>query len=145
MVLIPFSSGTIKAKLIVSYANSQTSNNNAGVYNLNHGIVAWDVSETSASAATLTNPVVIYDNTTHIFGISAMAYDSETKSLYVATAGDPGAINQTTNGYGYNVQKFTLDLSKTTGPELSLVMPNNLPFIRGGANTKCISAMALGE
>ncbi|AZZ37754.1 hypothetical protein CIK05_13415 [Bdellovibrio sp. qaytius] len=147
MILIPFSSGSVTAKLIVSYANAQTSNNNAGTYNLNHGIVSWDVTETSTTAGTLSNPVVLYDNTTYIFGISAMAYDSSTKSLFVASAGDPGAVNQTTNGYGYNVEKFSVDFTNaaTTGLQLTRQATNFMPFIRGGANTKCISGLALGN
>lgn len=147
MLLIPFVSGSVTAKLIVSYSNGQTSNNAGGVYNLNHGIVSWDVSETSSTAGTLTNPVVLYDNPTYIFGVSAMVYDSDTQSLYVATAGDPGVINQTTNGYGYNVEKFSVDFTRaqSTGLELTRQANNNLPFIRGGANTKCISGMAIGN
>ena len=146
MLLIPFVSGSVTAKLIVSYSNGQTSNSAAGTYNLNHGIVSWDVSETSSTAGTLSNPVVLYDNPTYIFGVSAMAYDSSTQSLFVATAGDPGVINQTTNNYGYNVEKFSVDFTRaqSTGLELTRQANNNLPFIRGGANTKCISSMALG-
>lgn len=147
MVLIPFSSGTITAKLIVSYSNGQTSNSNAGTYNLNHGIVSWDVSETSSTAATLINPVVLYDNPTYLYAVSAMAYDSDTQTLFVATGGDPGVINQTTNNYGYNVEKFSVSFTnaQTTGLELTRQSTNNLPFIRGGANTKCISGMSLGN
>ena len=147
MVFIPYSSGTVTGKLIVSYANAQTSNNAAGTYNLNHGIVSWDIDETTSVAGTLTNPVVLYDNTSYLFGISALAYDSVTQMLYVATAGDPGAVNQTTNGYGYNVEKFSVSFTnaKTTGLELTRVSTNNQPFVRGGANTKCINSMALGD
>lgn len=146
MLLIPFVSGSVTAKLIVSYSNGQTSNSAAGTYNLNHGIVSWDVTETSSTAGTLSNPVVLYDNPTYLFGVSAMAYDSDTQSLYVATAGDPGVVNQTTNNYGYNIEKFSVSFTnaQTTGLELTRQASNNLPFIRGGANTKCISDMALG-
>ncbi|MES2801437.1 MAG: hypothetical protein V4654_03010 [Bdellovibrionota bacterium] len=147
MLLIPFVSGSVTAKLIVSYSNGQTSNSAAGNYNLNHGIVSWDVTETSSTEGTLSNPVVLYDNPIYIFGVSAMVYDSDTQLLYVATAGDPGVVNQTTNNYGYNVEKFSVSFTnaQTTGLELTRQASNNLPFIRGGANTKCISGMALGN
>jgi len=144
MAYIPYTSGTITGKLIVSYANGQTSNNNAGVYNLNHGLVIWDISETSTTA-TLTNPIVLYDNTSYVFGISAMAYDGESGYLYVATAGEPGAVNQTTNSYGYNIEKFSLTFNASGAPQLTRLLYNNQPFIKGGAYTKCVSGLTIGK
>lgn len=142
-VYIPMAAGSaVTGKLVVSYSNDQNGNNAAGVYNLNHAIVMWDVTETSATVATLTNPVILYDNTSVIYGVSAMVYDASTSSLYVATGGEPGVANMATNGVGYNIEKFTLDYNT---PLLTRVSTNNQPFIRGAQNTKCISGMMLGN
>lgn len=146
MILVPYSSGTVKAKLIVSYSNSQTYNAVSGtVTTLNHGIVAWDVSQPSASTASLSNPIVLVEDYTKVFAVSAMAYDQSDNSLYIAVGGVPGSSNQTTGGVGYNIEKYTLDLSTaaTTGPTLTRV--GTQPFILGGSNTKCISGLAVGE
>ncbi len=142
MVYIP-SAGNV-GKLIVAYSNDQVGNYVAvtGVYNVNHAIVQWDVADTGALIATLNNPVILYDNTSVTYGISAMAYDASTKSLYVATGGEPGAVNMATNNVGYNIEKFTLD---TATPLLTRVSTNNQPFIKGAANLKCISSLMLGN
>ena len=140
MVYIP-QAGNV-GKLIVAYSNDQISNSPGGVYNLNHGIVQWDVADTGPTTATLNNPVILFDNTSIIYGISAMAYDSATGSLYVATGGEPGVVNMATNNVGYNIEKFTLD---TATPLLTRVSTNNQPFIKGAANLKCISSLMLGN
>lgn len=145
-VFIPYANGTVTGKLLVSYSNGQTSNNAAGTYNLNHGLVMWDVNEPSATAATLTNPVVVFDDSTVLYGVSAMTYDALSGYLYVATAGEPGAANQTTNGYGYNVERFVVAIDEASGsPTLTRATTAGKPFIKGGANTKCISSLALGN
>ncbi len=108
----------------------------------NHGIVQWDVTETSATVATLSNPVLLFDNISVVYGISAMTYDADTKSLYVATGGEPGVVDMSTNNVGYNIEKFTLD---TATPLLTRVHVANNPFIKGAANTKCISGLMLGN
>jgi len=144
-VFIPHANGTITGKLLVAYANGQTSNNAAGVYNLNHGLVMWDVDEPSATSAVLSNPIVVYDDSTILYGVSAMSYDSLSGYVYVATAGEPGAANQTTNGYGYNVERFSVAFDSTNAPSLTRVTISGKPFIKGGATTKCISSLAVGN
>lgn len=142
MVYIPITGGSVTGKLIVSYSNDQLSNNNAGAYNVNHAIVQWDVTE-GTSSVTLNNPVILYDNVSVIYGVSAMAYDSDSGSLYVATGGEPSVANMSTNGVGYNIEKFTLDYNT---PTLTRVTSgSNQPFIKGGSNTRCISSMVLGS
>lgn len=135
------STGTGTGKLITAYSASVATelNNNT---NLNYAIVMWDVTESSSSAATITNPVVLYKEFSDIFAISAMTYDSVDNSLYVATASQPGVANQTTSGYGYKVEKFTLNV---TTPSLTLVRVNNKPFLDRSSSTKCISSLAVGE
>jgi len=51
-------------------------------------------------------------------------------------------INQTTQNFGYNIEKFTLDINT---PLMTRVSNNNQPFIIGNANTKCISNMIIAD
>ena len=145
MVFIPTGPAPgVVGKLIVSYSASvvgETSNNT----NLNFAIVSWDVTETTATAATLTNPLILSRQLDAVFGISAMAYDPTDKSLYVATASQTGVMNQTTAGYGYKIEKFTLDLAATPTATATLVRVNNKAFMERTAGTKCITSMVLGD
>lgn len=142
MVFISTSGGAATGKLIVAYSNDQLTNNNAGAYNVNHAIVMWDVTE-GTNSVTFNNPVILYDDVSVIYGISALAYDPDTASLYVATGGEPSVANMATNNVGYNIEKFTLDINT---PLLTRVTAaGNQPFIKGGSNTKCISSMVLGN
>lgn len=132
-------------KLLVTYSASVAAalDNNT---NFNHGIVMWDVTEaadtTAATAVTFTTPLIIWRDESVVFAPSAIAYDSTDSSIYVAVGGDIGAADQTAKNYGYNIEKFTLDLST---PSLTRVSTNNKPFIVGNAYTKCVSDISVGE
>ena len=128
-------------KLIVSYSGSVATavDNNT---NFNIGIVMYDITETSDTVATVTNPVIIWRDESVVFAPSAMAYDESTASLYVAVGGSLGSANQTTQAFGYNIEKFTLDLAT---PSLTRVHFNFKPFIVGNAYTKCISHMMIAD
>ncbi|MBC7741053.1 MAG: hypothetical protein H7061_02570 [Bdellovibrionaceae bacterium] len=142
MVYIPTpSSAPAVGKLIVSYSGSTTAATDNAT-NFNYGIVMWTVNETSDTVATLTSPIILYRDESIVWAPSAMAYDATTNSLYVAVGGSPGYINLTTLSNGYNIEKFTLDL---TTPLLTRVAPNNQPFIIGNAYTKCISHMIIAD
>jgi hypothetical protein len=142
MIYIPTPApATTSGKLIVSYSgavNTAFDNNTT----FNYGIVMWDITETSDTAATVTNPVILWRDHTIVWAPSAMAYDSTDNSLYVAVGGSPGLINQTTQNFGYNIEKFTLDINT---PLMTRVSPNNQPFVIGNAYTKCISSMMLAD
>lgn len=143
MVYIPLPAGSaVTGKLIVAYSNNIQSNFPAGVYQLNHAIVMWNITETSATAVTIDSPVVLYDRSDVVYAISAMTYDADTNSLYVAVSGEIGAANQSTNGVGYNIEKFTLDIN---APTLTRVLNNEAPFVTGALKTRCISSLAIGE
>lgn len=141
MVFIPTGTAPgVVGKLIVAYSAAvatETSNN----VNLNYALVSWDVNETSLSAATLTNPVILSRQIDAVFGISAMTYDSTNKALYVAHASQTGVMNQTTAGYGYQVEKFIVDTDNNLA---ELIRPNNKPFIERSSETKCITSMSIG-
>lgn len=128
-------------KLIVTYSASVvTALDNT--LNFNHGVVMWDITETSDTVATITNPVILYNDSSVVYAASAIAYDSTTSSIYVATGPSPGLANQTTQNFGYNIEKFTLDIAT---PKLTRVSTNNQPFIAGTAQTKCITDMKLAD
>ena len=147
MVYIPLATPTATAtgRLIVTYSAAQVSNSAAGLYNLNHGIVAWDVLEDAVGGVTLTTaPVVLWDDMSVVYGASAIAYDSTDSSIYVGVGGEPGVAvaAYSTNNVGYNVEKFTYSVSANT---LTRVTVNNRAFIPGNATTKCISGITVGE
>jgi len=142
MVYIPTPApASTTAKLIVSYSASVNTafDNNT---NFNYGIVMWDITETSDTAVTIGNPVILWRDESIVWAPSAMAYDSTEGSLYVAVGGSPSLINQTTQNFGYNIEKFTLDINT---PKMTRVSNNNQPFIIGNANTKCISNMIIAD
>lgn len=132
-------------KMLVTYSGSVNTafNNNT---NFNYGIVMWDVTEVSDSGAgtamTFTNPVIVWRDESVVWAPSAITYDPADNSVYVAVGGDIGAVNQTAKNYGYNIEKFTLDIST---PSLTRVSTNNQPFIIGNAYTKCINDISLGD
>jgi hypothetical protein len=141
MVYIPPKDPVTTGSLVVAYSSSAAADLNNST-NLVFAIVVWTVTETSVSAASLTNPVVLYNSFANIFGISAMAFDPDDSSLYVATASQAGVANQATAGYGYKVEKFSLDLAT---PSLTLIRDDNLPFLDRSSATKCISGLTIGS
>jgi hypothetical protein len=142
MVYIPTPApATTTGKLIVANSASvATAFDNSA--NFNYGIVMWDITETSDTAVTITNPVILWRDESVVWAPSALAYDAENSELYVASGASPGLVNQTTQNYGYNIEKFTLDIAT---PQMTRVSNNNLPFIPGNAYTKCISNMMIAE
>ena len=132
---------TTTGKLIVSYSGSVATafDNNT---TFNYGVVMWNVTEASDTAVTIDTPTILWRDESVVWAPSSMAYDSSTGSLYVAVGGAPGVINQTTAGYGYNIEKFSLDINT---PLMTRVSKNNQPFIIGNAYTKCISNMVVAD
>ncbi len=142
MVYIPTPApASTTGKLLVSYSGSTNTafDNNT---TFSYGVVMWDINETSDTVATVTNPVILWRDESVVWAPSAMAYDSSSGHLYVAVGGSPGSVNQTTQAFGYNIEKFTLDM---TTPLMTRVSTNNQPFITGNAYTKCISNMILAD
>lgn len=142
MVYIPTPApATTAGKLLVTYSASvaaQLDNNTT----FNHGVVMWDITETSDTAATITNPVILWRDESVVFAPSAITYDATDSSIYVAVGGSPGLVSQSAQNFGYNVEKFTLDMAT---PKLTRVSTNNQPFIIGNAYTKCISNLTIGD
>ena len=144
MVYIPDSVTPTQGKLLVSYSASLAANLNNNT-TFNYGIVMYNVTETSATAATISGGTVLFRDASIGFGISAMTYDSANQTLYVATASQTGVADQTIAAYGYKIEKFTLDLTATLVPKLTLVRVNNKPFLDRNSFTKCITSMVVGD
>lgn len=118
------------SQLIVAYAG------NAITTNLN-SIYVYDINET---ANTISNATKIYDAASYpatydylLYGISTMAYDSETSELYISTA-----VSSATTVVNYAIEKFTYSTSAKT-----LTRIGSSPFYNYGFDTKCISQMAI--
>jgi hypothetical protein len=150
MVYIPTPSGATTGKLIVSYGPTVAGSLDNSTA-INNAIVMYDVNETGASTATISNTAtVLYENSPIIYGISAMAYDSTDSSLYVATASQPGIANQTTQSLGYKIEKFSLNLANAgVSSQLTLIRDTSVsppkPFIERNSFTKCITSMVVGN
>lgn len=149
MVYIPTPSGPTAGKLLVALSPAGAALDNST--NLNNGIVMYNVTETTDTTASISPAAtVLYESGSVAFGISAMTYDSTTGSLYVATASQPGVANQTTQAYGYKVEKFSLNLANAgVSPILTLVRDTSVvpsrPFIERNSLTKCITGLAVGN
>ena len=134
---------TTTGKIIVAYAPSNSAvTAQYNTTNLNHAIVMWDVTETSAIAVSFTNPIVLANDDTVVIAPSAMAYDSSTSTLWVAVGPAARNVSQSGGNQGYNIEKFTLDM---TTPKLTRVHNNFQPFVIGNAQTKCISGLTIGN
>lgn len=132
IVYVPMPAGyTVTGKLLVAYASSTVNTGST----INNAIVSYDVTESSDTAVVVNSPTVLYRDNTVIHGISAMAYDSTTNSLYVATA-----TSTATTVVGYNIEKFIYDYA--TG---GMTRVGVTPFQASNLYNKCISGMTIGE
>lgn len=94
----------------------------------------------------ISNPQKLYDRANypathnfHLYGISAMAHDSETNELYISSA-----INDTTTVVNYRIEKFRYDPTKI-GSQNSEVLTrlSEQPFYSYGTDTRCISDLII--
>jgi hypothetical protein len=120
-------------QLIVAYAG------NAITTNLN-SIYAYDIDETTNA---ITGATALYDASLYpatysylLYGISSMAYDADTQSLYVATA-----ISNATTVVNYAIEKFTYDPTAKTITRAT----TSTPFYNYGIDTKCIASMIISN
>ena len=128
---------TKNSKILIAYAMNVTT---AGA----NVIVSYDYNDSTG----LSNPQVIYDVSAYpatysyvLYGISAMALDETTNSLYVATA-----ISTTTTVSNYSIEKFTYDPTQIgTANSSVLTRVGSTPFYNYGVDTKCISQMVVGD
>ncbi|UYL10228.1 lactonase family protein [Bdellovibrio sp. SKB1291214] len=105
--------------LLVSYSSSTAAQDY---------IYAYDVNETSG---TITGATKAYENSSVLRGISAMAYDSTTGSIFVANG-------STTLANG--IERFTFDPTTKT-----LTRVGSVPFAGTSLYTKCITGMTVAN
>lgn len=126
------------AKLFVAYAG------NASTTDLN-SIYAYSIDESTnaISGATKIYDASLYPATYNylLYGISEMAYDAETSTVYIATA-----ITNATTVANYAIEKFTYDPTQL-GVDNTKVLTRvgSTPFFEYGSDTKCISSMFIAD
>ncbi len=126
------------AKLIVAYAGNVTTADINSIY-------AYSINETTS---VISSPQKIYDASLYpatysylLYGISEMALDTQTNTLYVATA-----INSATTVVNYVIEKFSYDATKIGVLNTAVLTKVGItPFYPYGADTKCISSMFVGN
>jgi hypothetical protein len=136
--LVFIRTGAGKGKLLVAYSSSSKNENTLGA--LNNALVMYDFKEntTSGESASLTYGTVLYNNTSYFFGVTAMAYDSTKRILYVASA-----ESLSTEPTGYNIERFLINL--TTPSATRLTDSDNSPFEESNSFTNCVTGMFIGR
>lgn len=137
MVYVATPGGTATGKLIVAYSSSTL--NTAAAAGLSNALVMYDITESSATAATITNGVVLYHDHNYLFGVTAMAYDEDTNELYVAVNNSLAVAP-----VGYNIEKFAIDLTSTssTGTGATRVThTDGGPFMSSNTFNNCVTGM----
>lgn len=134
-------------KLVVTYGPMSTTGLENTPTATNNAIVSWDITEANDVASggnvTLDNPVILYNDSSIVFGPSAVTYDPNSSSLFVAVASSINTSSQLTAGLGYNIEKFSYNIAQSKVERVTVV-PNE-PFIKGRGMAKCISNMILGD
>ena len=135
IVYIATPTGTTTGKLLVSY--SAYGVNSAGT--LNNALVLYDINETGAAAAAISNGQILYNDHNYFFGVTAMAYDSSTGLLYVSTSNDISKLTPV----GYNIEKFSINL---TTPSATRVTNTDMSsFQSANSLNNCVTGMVIGN
>ena len=98
----------------------------------NNYVSMYDFDETTGL---LSNETVAFQDTSILYGGSAMTYDPDTSTVYIATAN-----STSTTVTNYNIEHFTVDTSART-----LTRIGTVPFATGWYGSKCISSMYIGN
>lgn len=125
-------------RLIVAYSGNALTTDINSIY-------AYSIDE---STAAITDPQKIYDASLYpssynylLYGVSEMAYDSQTKSIYIATAitASSPVVNYAIEKFSYNANQIGIDNNKV------LVRSSSSPFYSYGNDTRCISQMMISN
>lgn len=128
-VAIQFLSAT--NQVLVAYAGNSLNVNLNSIY-------VYDFND---ATNVISNAVKIYDANTYVaagyllYGISAMVFNPEDSTLYVATA-----ISNATTVVNYSIEKLNYNTSTKT-----LTRALSTPFYNYGVDTKCISSLIIAE
>lgn len=127
----------VNRRLLVAYAGS------ANTVDIN-SIYAYAVNETTGA---ITSPQKIYDaalfGSTYpffLFGISAMALDPATNSLYVATAVSTAAAVA-----NYRIERLAYDGTRIGTANTTVLTKTGNTFYDFGSDTRCVSQMILAD
>jgi hypothetical protein len=137
------STGAGTGKVLVAYASSTNNGVQAAAASLNNALVMYDFTENTAApeSATLTNGVVLYNNDAYFAGVSAMAYDSTTNSLFASRVDTNSVVGGVPNGY--IIERFTIDL--TTPSATRVLDTNNSSFEEANSFTNCVTSMFVAD
>lgn len=123
------------SQLIVAYAGNSVAADINSIY-------VYDINE---SSNTISNATKIYDASTHpvasygnLYGISSMAFDSNTNTLYIAAS---TGLTTTITNHNYAIEKFNYN----PGTKTLTRATSGTPFFTSGFETKCISSMILAK
>lgn len=137
LVYIPTPSpATTTGKLLVAYSTAALNTVSAG--GLNNALVMYDINETSASAATISNGQILFHDHQYFYGITGMAYDESSAALYVATSNSFLAAP-----VGYNIEKFTVDIN--TPSAVRVTNSNGSSFETSNSYNNCVTDMFVAE
>ncbi len=128
---------SVNQKLIVSYGGST----NAADLNT---LYAYTINETTGA---ISSPQELYDSNVFgstynyfLFGIPAMAYDSEKSTVYVAST-----INTLTTATNYKIEKLTYAPDQIGTTNTAVLTTSASTFYPYGNDTKCISDMMVAQ
>ena len=130
-------------KLLVAYSSSTNNGVQASAASLNNALVMYDFTENTVAGetATLSNGTVLYNDNSYFAGVSAMAYDSSTGSLYVSRV-DTNAIAVGVP-HGYIIEKFSIDL--TTPGATRVADSDNSSFEESNSFNNCVTSMFVAD
>ena len=128
--------GSTIGKLFVAYSSSDPNVTTAA--GLSNALVVYDVEETSATAASITNGTVLYHDHQYFFGVSALAYDATTSTLYAASSNSFAVAPS-----GYNIEQFTIDL--TTPGATRVTRSNGESFQSANSFNNCVTSMIVAD
>lgn len=126
------------AKLIAAYAGNTTATDVNSIY-----VYSVDESTGAFSNAQKIYDVSLYPGTHSylLYGISEMAYDDVTGTIYIATSTSTSTTigNYAIEKFAYNPSQIGVDNTKV------LNRVGSTPFLQYGNDTKCISKMFIGN
>ena len=128
--------GTSTGKLFVAYSSATPNVTTAA--GLSNALVMYDINESSSAAATITNGKVLYHDHQYFFGVSSIAFDSTTNTLYAATSNSFNVVPS-----GFNIEQFTIDMATPSATRVT--RSNGESFQSANSYNNCVTSMLVGN
>ncbi len=128
--------GTSTGKLFVAYGSSSANLTTAA--GLSNALVMYDINESSSAAATITNGKVLYHDHQYFFGVSSIAFDATTNTLYAASS---NSFNIAPTGF--NIEQFTIDMATPSATRVT--RSNGESFQSANSYNNCVTSMLVGQ